>query len=660
MNLNASSDWYESNQRYLTLVLAGLGAQLEPDKKVEHSAPELEEFLKSMEAPPALENLVRTFGLSPFERQVLMLAAAPELDSSFAKLYAELQGDPRKTYPTFSLALGALPDAHWSALTPSAPLRYWRLLDVDSADTLTRSPLRIDERILHYLAGVQHMDERFVGIVEAILLRDSLVPSHAATADQMVQVWSRVAGRSGVPAIQLCGVDVLDKRAVAASACEQIGLKLFAVAHSSLPTGLEELETFLRLWDREAVLTASALLFECDEMDLHDAVRMNAVTKAISQTKGILILSCRERLTVRERPLKTLYLQRPGPSEQRTLWRDSLGEDAERLNGWVEALASQFRLSPGTIHSAGAELLDLLESHNGEPGSADKDAGSLLWEICRANSRQHLDELAQRIETTTSWDDLVLPEHQKQTLREIAMHVRQRMKVYEHWGFGARSSRGLGISALFTGASGTGKTMAAEVLANELALDLYRIDLSQVVSKYVGETEKNLRRIFDAAEEGGAILLFDEADALFGKRSEVKDSHDRYANIEISYLLQRMESYRGLAILTTNMKEGLDTAFLRRIRFVVQFPFPDASYRAEIWKRVFPRLTPTDGLDINKLARLNVAGGNIRNIALNAAFLAAADGGQVQMTHLLKASRSEYTKLEKPLASSEIGGWAET
>jgi SpoVK/Ycf46/Vps4 family AAA+-type ATPase len=198
--------------------------------------------------------------------------------------------------------------------------------------------------------------------------------------------------------------------------------------------------------------------------------------------------------------------------------------------------------------------------------------------------------------------------------------------------------------------------MAAEVLANELRLDLYRIDLSQVVSKYIGETEKNLRHVFDAAEDGGVVLLFDEADALFGKRSEVKDSHDRYANIEVSYLLQRMEAYRGLAILTTNMKQALDTAFLRRIRFVVQFPFPDAGQRALIWGRMFPAQTPTEGLDPQRLARMNVAGGNIRNIALHAAFLAAEDGEPVRMSHMIRAARNEYAKLEKPLTETEIGG----
>jgi SpoVK/Ycf46/Vps4 family AAA+-type ATPase len=230
--------------------------------------------------------------------------------------------------------------------------------------------------------------------------------------------------------------------------------------------------------------------------------------------------------------------------------------------------------------------------------------------------------------------------------------------VHERWGFAEKSRRGLGISALFVGPSGTGKTMAAEVLARELRLDLYRIDLSAVVSKYIGETEKNLRRVFDAAEQGGSILLFDEADALFGKRSEVRDSHDRYANIEVGYLLQRMEAYRGLAILTTNMKSALDPAFLRRIRFVVQFPRPDSAARREIWRRVFPARTPTHGLDVDALARLDVTGGAIRNIALRAAFLAAEGDGPVGMGHLAAAARSECAKLERPAAETEIGDWA--
>jgi SpoVK/Ycf46/Vps4 family AAA+-type ATPase len=254
---------------------------------------------------------------------------------------------------------------------------------------------------------------------------------------------------------------------------------------------------------------------------------------------------------------------------------------------------------------------------------------------------------------------LVLPEFQIQTLRQIASHVLHRTKVYETWGFAAKEQRGLGVSGLFTGESGTGKTMAAEVLANELQMDLYRVDLSAVVSKYIGETEKNLKQVFDGAEDGGVLLLFDEADALFGKRSDVKDSHDRYANIEVSYLLQRIEAYRGLAILTTNLKSSMDRAFQRRLRFTVNFPFPDPTQREAIWRRIFPAQAPTQGLDYKRLAQLNITGGNIRNIALNAAFLAAEEGNAkpVEMEHLARAAKLEARKIERPLSAAEIRGW---
>jgi SpoVK/Ycf46/Vps4 family AAA+-type ATPase len=339
------------------------------------------------------------------------------------------------------------------------------------------------------------------------------------------------------------------------------------------------------------------------------------------------------------------------------LWQEALGPIAAKLNGHLDTLVSQFSLGLHQIHSATSMAIAGIESVGSAATVLENQISEVLWDACRAQARSRLDNLAERIEAIAGWSDLVLPQAQIQSLHEIAGQVRQRATVYEGWRFASKGKRGLGISALFAGASGTGKTMAAEVLGRELRLDVYRIDLSQVVSKYIGETEKNLRRVFDGAEESGAVLLFDEADALFGKRSEVKDSHDRYANIEISYLLQRMESYRGLAILTTNMKSALDPAFLRRIRFIVQFPFPDVSQRAEIWRRILPEKTPTDNLDWNKLARLNVTGGHIRSIALNAAFLAADAGEPIRMSHLLRAARGEYSKLEKPLTDAEIGGW---
>jgi SpoVK/Ycf46/Vps4 family AAA+-type ATPase len=375
------------------------------------------------------------------------------------------------------------------------------------------------------------------------------------------------------------------------------------------------------------------------------------VTRVLESARGALMIASRERWTGRRRTL-AFDVSKPSLQEQRATWTEALGSAAANVNGHVEQLVAQFNLGAHAIRAACADALGQRLAH-GPDNLPDE-----LWDACRVQARPRLDDLAERIDSAATWDDLVLPDAQRQVLRDLAAHVRRRTTVYDTWGFAARGSRGLGITALFAGASGTGKTMAAEVVARELRLDLYRIDLSSVVSKYIGETEKNLRRIFDAAEDGGAVLLFDEADALFGKRSEVKDSHDRYANIEVSYLLQRMEAYRGLAILTTNLKGALDPAFLRRIRFIIQFPFPDAGQRAEIWRRVFPSATPTHALDFPGLARLNVAGGNIRNIALNAAFLAADAEEPVRMAHLLRAAQSEYAKLEKPLTEVEVTAWA--
>src|SRR6185295_16701970 len=288
------------------------------------------------------------------------------------------------------------------------------------------------------------------------------------------------------------------------------------------------------------------------------------------------------------------------------------------------------------------------------PFGSEQELETRLWDACLKSTRPRLESLAQRIDPRATWDDIVLPAAELDLLRQLAAQVGHRSQVYEEWGFAAKRTRGLGINALFAGESGTGKTMAAEVLANELRLNLYRIDLSAVVSKYIGETEKNLRRLFDAAEDGGALLFFDEADALFGKRSEVKDSHDRYANIEINYLLQRIEAYTGLAILATNMKSALDSAFLRRLRFIVEFkPHGEAERRA-IWERIFPPETRTDGVDFGRLARLNLNGGSINNVAMNAAFLAARDGSAVTMPHVLAAARTEFQKLNRPVNEADF------
>jgi hypothetical protein len=679
-------NWSEANQRYLSAALAKVRRALEeicaqsglplkesgtplaavPPVRDEPDATTVESetsdaSIFAATRPPALELLSRTFNLSEFERNILLLCAGFELEGSFASLCARAQGgkvrdqmrdvssDESRPYVTFSLALAALPGAHWDALSPARPLRHWHLIEIGDQHSLTRSPLRIAEPVLHYLAGVRQLDERLAGLIEPVReTKALLVPTHQALAERIAKLCDESAGReTELSAIQLCGDDAEAKRTIAASVSAALGFGLCALSVPFLPTTAHELETLLRLWERDAALNGSALLVEWDELATTDAARTFALTRFVNCSKGLLFINSRERKHFSRRTLVTFDVRKPDSGEQRATWLAALGSSAESLNGEIETLVSQFRLSASSIQAASAEAA-LRDEVN---------LGSSLWNVCRTLARPHLDDLAQRIEPVATWDDLVLPEEQRAIIRNISVHVRQRARVYETWGFSAKGERGLGISALFAGVSGTGKTLAAEVLATQLRLDLYRIDLSQVVSKYIGETEKNLRRVFEAAEAGGAILLFDEADALFGKRSEVKDSHDRYANIEISYLLQRMEAYRGLAILTTNMINALDVAFLRRIRFIVHFPFPDASQRAEIWRRVFPQATPLENLDMSKLACLNVPGGNIRNIALNAAFLAADEGAPVRMAHLLQAARAEYGKLEKSLSEAETGGW---
>jgi hypothetical protein len=638
-------DWTEANQHCL-MAAVGVVRELLQQHVAGEEAPDglarerLDEARAAMPSPSALDLLCTKFELSEFERDLLVLCAGVELDSSFAALCARAHGDAAKPYPTFSLALALLPSAHWSAITPAAPLRRWRMIEAGHGTLLTLSALRIDERILHYLAGVQHLDERLAGVVEPLRGSGELVPSHRKLVEQIVAAWSQTP----LPVIQLCGGDVASHRTIAAAACDLLGAHLGVMSAPSLPVAANDVGDLLRLWQREAILSDSVLLLECHDLEAGDAARAAALERFVAGAGAPLLISGSERRRFHHTPALTLDVQKPTAGEQRALWQALSGN---ALNGEVNALCAQFDLTPKTMLAAWTEAAS----------ASAPDLGAALWDACRTQARPRLDDLAQRIESAAAWDDLVLPHAQVAVLREIALHVRQRTTVYETWGFASKGSRGLGISALFAGVSGTGKTMAAEVLANELRLDLYRIDLSAVVSKYIGETEKNLRRVFDAAEEGGAILLFDEADALFGKRSEVKDSHDRYANIEVGYLLQRMEAYRGLAILTTNLKNALDTAFLRRIRFIVQFPFPDAEQRAEIWRRIFPRQTPTEALDAAKLARLNVAGGNIRNIALNAAFLAADAGEPVRMTHILRATHGEYAKLEKSLSDAEVGGW---
>lgn len=667
--------WYQANQCYLTAVfdrihniIQNFINQSENDvggrSNINQDRSELLKIASQMSFPPALEQICEEFELSEFEFYILTLCAALELDSRFPELCAKAHNNENYYYPTFGLALKVLPNPYWSALTPDATLRHWKLIGLEPGSMILNTRLYIDERILHYLRGIQTTDSLLVGLTELPSNSNQLMPSHQSLADKIVALW-HLTSQDTPPIIQLCGSEIEDKIDIAQVVGQQLERRMNFLNCDRIPLNSNDLTLFARRLERECILEHRALLLNCDDTDLGDPDRRAALNQLVEEFSGFIIVTTRVPLQDLKCKMIRFDIPKPEPQEQFITWQASVDELKTQLNGHgtlipnskqlsqdLQALTSQFYLSTSTIRSVCTAAIGQLTTQ-----SSAFSFKQALWESCRVQARPGLDKLAERIESKLTWDDLVLPPLQKNTLEQISAHVSQKAKVYEDWGFAAKNRRGLGITALFSGPSGTGKTLAAGVLANELQLDLYKIELSSVVGKYIGETEKSLQRIFDAAESGGVILLFDEADSIFGKRSEVKDSKDRYANLEVSYLLQRMESYSGLAILTTNLQSNLDSAFLRRLRFVTQFSFPDAAHRAKIWQRIFPANTPTQGLAYEKLAQLNTPGGNIRIIALNAAFIAADAGEAVQMKHILKATQTEYEKLGKSLTSVEVAGW---
>jgi hypothetical protein len=644
----------------------------------------------AMEPPPALHILSQRLGLSPFERDLLLLCAALELDTRIAALCALAQGDPARPYPTFALALALFDDPAWEALSPERPLRYWRLIEINQpgAQPLTTSAMRAEERVVSELKGLRYLDDRLAPLLvpfDATVRVEDLPESQATAVHLAVQHLQQ-----GASPVQLVGTDSISQQLVAQAAASELGLHPYRLPMELLPAQAAELETLARLWQRESLLLPIALYLDAQDVDgptqpeSPASPAVSALHRFVARSQGPFLLGTRDIRPGMGTVTTAVEVDKPTPAEQQAIWADALAGEKYAVSSEqvvVEGpalLAGQFNLNGITIRQIVHRVISQDATEDDESTSRITE----LWAASLLTTSPRLDMLAQRLDAKATWDDIVLPDEELTLLRRIAGQVRQRSLVYDEWGFRAKMNRGLGINALFAGESGTGKTMAAEVIANDLRLNLYRIDLSAVVSKYIGETEKNLRRLFDAAEDGGAILFFDEADALFGKRSEVKDSHDRYANIEINYLLQRMESYRGLAILATNMKSALDNAFVRRLRFIVNFPFPGPAERQAIWDRVFPPQTQVvtgdylaaaaaqvkrgemaqetqdelaqERVDMARLARFNLTGGNIHNVALNAAFLAAQAGTPVTMTHILAAARAEFRKMGRPIREADF------
>jgi ATPase family associated with various cellular activities (AAA) len=630
------------------------------EEQVAEAAAAMAQAESKMQPPPALTILAERFGLSTFERNVLLLCVAMEFDTRVPALCAQAQEDASRRHPTFALALALFPEAAtWDSLSPERPLRHYHLVDIHQPgpQPLITSALCVDEWVVNYIKGSNYLDDRlahFLVPLEVAEAEIGLPPSHRKVVETIVHSLEHAPHTERLPVIQLLGVDSPSKRLVAWHAAAALGLHLYRMPAALLPQQAAELETLVRLWHRQAVMMPVCLYLDAGDAasagGQSESQSQPPVNRFLARGGGVVFLDTREAWPRLDRASLIQDVSKPTTAEQQSAWASALGEAAHDN---PERLSSQFNLNLTEIQQIAKKTLAEAAAA-GEGGFAPESFSEQIWDYCLTVTRPRLDALAHRLEPKAKWKDIVLPESEIELLHHITNQVRQRNKVYDEWGFRRKMSYGLSVNALFTGESGTGKTMAAEVIANELRLNLYRIDLSAVVSKYIGETEKNLARLFDLAEDGGMMLFFDEADAIFGKRSEVKDAHDRYANIEINYLLQRMESYRGLAILATNMKSALDTAFMRRLRFIVNFPTPGLTERKLIWQKSFPPEVPLKDLDYDYLARFNFAGGSIHSVALNASFLAAQSGTLVTMPLVLQATRLEYIKRGWPFSEADF------
>lgn len=628
-----------------------------------------------------LDRLWRGLNLAAFEIDLILLALAPELDRRYERLYAYLQDHVSCRRPSIDLALNLLcPDVAAKLdrrrhFDPEAPLRRFHLIQLvpppnTDNPTFLAQQFMLDPQIVRFLLHQDTLDERLTRFTELLSPFDNLTESPLAAEPQrrllslIEQAW-----QSGQPLrLYFQGPPETGQRETMAGLAGALGLPLLVVDLAQVLAHSTDSREIFQLIFREAWLHNALLYLEGADA-LREAQNLPAgkpFWSLLAADSGVTVLSGTQSWALAgPEPLGLIPIrfERPNFVQRRTCWETRLAELGLSLTpAELDKLAGRFRLTAPQMAEAAltahqtTRLQPVVPGQNGQTKNHDPRLSEALFAAARAQSSQQLAALAHKISPRYRWADLVLPDDSLRQLREICQRVAQRHRVFADWGFEHKLSLGKGVNALFAGPSGTGKTMAAEIIAHELGLDLYKIDLSGVVSKYIGETEKNLDRIFTAAEDSNAILFFDEADALFGKRSEVRDSHDRYANIEISYLLQKMESYDGIAILTTNLRQNLDDAFVRRMAFTVHFPFPDEQSRLRIWQGIWPAAAPLAAeVDLAGLAhQFKLSGGNIKNVALAAAFLAAEAGDRIEAQHVRQAIRREYQKMGKSIPETEL------
>jgi hypothetical protein len=601
-----------------------------------------------------LQHLQRVFGLNSFEMDTLLLCIALALDLRYEQLFSYLQNDINRKRPSVNLALQLMGGAGLERLqkllsfAADAPLLRHRLLEYandpgNANPPLLAQTLSVDRTVVNWLLGDYHPAAELGLYVQVVMptargedeLLSPSIQMALAQTQLLPQALVLLSGPDTVAqmlAAQAMGV--LHGRALLTGHIDQL------IAHGMAP------DQALHLILRDALLNNAIAFLPGWDAVLHERETPAHLLTALMAHPDLVVVGSRiawqPRGQDRQRVMLGIEFDLPDYLQRQRLWRHYLdvhGIDDSDLDP-VE-VAGQFSLTTGQIRDAVGAARNRAIHRSATVEQADLFAGA------RLHSGAKLSDMARKITPRYDWEDIILPADQIAILRELVSTVRQRLKVLEEWGLGKKLASSGAVTVLFAGPPGTGKTMSAEVIARDLGLDLYKIDLSSLVSKYIGETEKNLERIFTEAQSSNAILFFDEADAIFGKRSGVKDAHDRYANLEISYLLQRMESYDGVTILATNLRSNLDEAFLRRLQFAVDIPFPDEKHRLQIWETLFPASVPrASDVDLVEMAkRFRLAGGNIRNILVSAAFLAAADGGTITMQHLLHGTRREFQKM---------------
>lgn len=609
-----------------------------------------------------LHILTDIFHLRPFEADAILICIASELDLRYEKLYSYMQNDVTKKRPTVDLVIKLLCSSIAERFrareyfSSTAPLIKNRLVyltgDGQDIPLLSRS-IKIDERIISFLIGMDGIDrriEKFSSIIEPKRSVNDIILDDDHRLIELVEQLSSTK----IPLIFfLHGVYGTGKKMLAEAICSERGKPLLLVNAKALmkDESFETLEVILR----EALLQNSYIYIEgIDALwKDKDGINITNLIRELDVFPNWIFLSGEQKWEppgiLENHRFMSIPFQLPSFTLRKRIWESFLDGNSDSVD--ISALATKFKLSAGQIRDAIFTASNAASARGSSRISIED-----IYYGCKSQYNRNLSAFARKIEPHYNWDDIVLPKDTKEQLNEVCGHIKHRGIVYTDWGFDRKLSLGKGLNVLFSGPSGTGKTMAAEIIAKDAGLDLYKIDLSNVVSKYIGETEKNLKNIFLEAETSNAILFFDEADALFGKRSEVRDSHDRYANIEINYLLQKMEEYEGIIILATNFSNNIDDAFLRRLHFKVDFPSPDEKLREIIWRNLFPRETPvTEDIDYGFLSRFKITGGNMKNIALCAAFLAADDSGIVKMEHIIKGTQREFQKIGKLCIPEDFG-----